>query len=358
MYKDLELLCIDESRSIRDVISQIDKNRLGIALVVDGDRRLLGAITDGDVRRAMLANIELSRPASVLLARKAGSRFARPITASVSADPATFVRVMKDNGVVHLPLLDHEGRVVGLVALEEFVRDDTLPLRAVIMAGGRGQRLHPLTEHTPKPMLQIGGQPLMEIIVEQLRDAGIRRLHVATHHNSEKISQHFGDGRKFGVDIAYVNEHRPLGTAGALGLVDAPRETMLVINGDILTQVDFRAMLAFHREHQGDLTVAVRQYQVEVPFGVIESDGALVSGLTEKPQLTFFINAGIYLLEPIVCQYVAADEHLDMPELIQRLLADHRRVISFPVREYWLDIGLPDDYLRAQDDVKTWKVRE
>ncbi len=358
MYRDLDSFCIRESASIRDVISLIDRNRQGIALVVDDDRQLVGTITDGDIRRAMLANIELSSPASVVLERKAGSRFARPITAPVSADPAMFVRLMNDYGVAHLPLLDDKARVVGVATLEEFVRDEILPLRAVIMAGGRGQRLHPLTENTPKPMLQVGGQPLMEIIVEQLRDAGIRRLHVATHHNAEKIRQHFGDGRKFGVDIMYVNEHRPLGTAGALGLVGATPEPMLVINGDILTQVDFRAMLTFHREQQGELTVAVRQYQVQVPFGVIECDGALVSQLTEKPQLTFFINAGIYLLEPVVCRYVSDDEHLDMPELIQRLLADHRRVVSFPVREYWLDIGLPDDYLRAQNDVKTWKGRE
>jgi NDP-sugar pyrophosphorylase family protein len=196
----------------------------------------------------------------------------------------------------------------------------------------------------------------MEIIVEQLRSAGIQRVQVAMHHKPEKISEHFGDGREFGVDMVYVTEDRPLGTAGALGLIEWPKETILVINGDILTGVDFQSLLAFHREHKADLTLAVRQYDIQLPYGVVECDGPAVSRLTEKPILKWFVNAGIYLLEPNVYGYIPNGEPFDMTELIQRLLDAGRPVASFPIREYWLDIGHQADYEKAQEDAKVWKA--
>ena len=346
--------CVDQFSSIRDTIALMDKSRIGIALVVDEQRRLIGTVTDGDVRRGILANINLDESVTRLLERKSGSPYAIPTTAPVGADPTICLELLKQHSILHLPLLDEEKRVAGLVTLDEFVPPSNLALQAVIMAGGRGSRMNPLTEVLPKPMLPVGDQPLMEIIIHQLRDAGIRRVNVTTHHKSEKITEHFGDGSDFGVELNYVNEDRPLGTAGGLGLMDPPQETLLVINGDILSQVDFRAMLAFHREQRGDLTVAVRQYDIRVPFGVVECEGASVQRLTEKPVLNFFVNAGIYLLEPVVYQYIPNGKSFDMTDLIERLLEERRRVVSFPVREYWLDIGLPEDYLRAQKDVAKW----
>ncbi|MFO0733450.1 MAG: sugar phosphate nucleotidyltransferase [Nitrospiraceae bacterium] len=204
-------------------------------------------------------------------------------------------------------------------------------------------------------MLPVGDKPLLEIIISHLRDSGIKRVNVSTHHQREKIESHFGDGREFGVDLSYVTEDRPLGTAGCLGLIEAPTETTLVINGDILTQVNFQAMLQFHRAQQADLTVAVRQYDVQVPFGVIESDGVMVRGVTEKPVFNFFVNAGIYLLEPSVYRLLAPGERTDMTDLIQQLLREGRRVASFPIREGWLDIGQPADYEQAQELIKEWQ---
>lgn len=357
MQTDVTTLCVRYDRSIREAVSLMDLNHLGIALVVDDERHLVGTITDGDVRRAVLANAELSHPVTALLARKAAP-FAKPITALVGQDPSTYLNILKQHNVLHLPLLDPDGRVVSLVRMDDFVPDQEPALQAMIMAGGAGSRLHPLTAELPKPMLPLGDRPLMEIIIQQLREVGIRRVHVATHHKPHKITEHFGDGQEFGIELTYVTEDRPLGTAGALGLIKAPHETLLVINGDILTQVDFRAMLAYHKEHQADLTIAVRRYDLKVPYGVIECDGPVVRGISEKPVLGFFVNAGIYLLEPAVHRFIPNGERFDMTELIQRLLQEHRVVVSFPIHEYWLDIGHRDDYEQAQEAVKGWESKE
>lgn len=354
---DPETLCVDEASTVGETVACLDRSHARIALVVDGERRLVGTITDGDVRRALLANVDLSAPVTVLLARKADTPYARPITAGVGMDRNYYLDLLTTHKILHLPLLDAGQRVVGLVALDEFIPDQMLPLQAVVMAGGEGIRLRPLTDDLPKPMLRVGERPLLEIIIEHLRDTGIKRVNVTTHHRPEKISEHFGDGRDFGVEIAYVPEDRPLGTAGGLGLMEAPQETLLVINGDILTQVDFRAMLAYHREQGADLTVAVSQYGLQVPYGVVECEGARVRRVTEKPALRFFVNAGIYLLEPLVHRFIPCGQRFDMTDLIQCLLDDGRSIVSFPIREYWLDIGDLRDYERAQRDANNWRPR-
>lgn len=346
----LEPLLVSPDDPIREVMARINLNGRGIALVVDPKQRLLGTITDGDIRRAILADVSLDAPASKLLARKANSPYAKPITAPVGTDRARLLSLMRQHSVRQIPLLDDEGRVADLITLDELVPDQTLPLQAVIMAGGYGMRLRPLTESLPKPMLPVGGRPLMELIIEQLRRAGVRRVNITTHYLSKKIIEHFGDGRDFGIEINYVTEDRPLGTAGALGLLDPPDEPLLVINGDILTRVDFRAMLDYHRNHHADLTVGVRRYDIQVPYGVLECEGPRVLRMYEKPQLRFVVNAGIYLLDPSVYRYIPSGQRFDMTDLIRRLLEENRRVVSFPVVEYWLDIGRPADYEQAQAD--------
>lgn len=357
MVSDLSKLSIDQSRSIREAVVQMDSNRLGIVLVVDEERRLKGTVTDGDVRRAILANVDLRQPVSALLARKAGTRYARPITAPVGADRGTYLSLLKEHNILHLPLVDAHQRVAGLITLDEFVPVRELPLKAVVMAGGGGSRLHTLTAETPKPMLRIGDRPLLEIIINQLREAGIRHVKVTTHHKHERIAEYFGDGKSFGMELSYVQEERPLGTVGGLGLLEPPAETTLVINGDILTEVDFRTMLAYHRENEAELTVAVRHYDVKVPYGVIECDGPVVRRINEKPVVDFFVNAGIYLLEPSVYRFIPSGQRFDMPDLIQRLLDAGRSVVSFPVREYWLDIGQAADYQQAQEYAKQGTLR-
>lgn len=330
----------------------VDRGSCGIALVVDQDRSLLGTITDGDVRRAILAGKDLELPVSVLLESKISTDYPKPITAHFGEKREKFLELLHQNTLHQLPILDNEGKVVDLVMLDDLIPTQDLPLQAVIMAGGLGTRLRPLTEDLPKPMLPVGGKPLMELVIEQLRQVGIRRINVTTHYKPEKISEHFGDGSTYGVELKYVNEDRPLGTGGALGLIDKPTQPILVINGDILTQVDFRTMLAYHQEHRAVMTVAVRQYDIKVPYGVIECEGSRVCALKEKPQMHLLVNAGVYLLEPKVYEFIPNGKHFNMTDLIQWLLDSDHIVASFPVIEYWLDIGELTDYEQAQNDMQ------
>ncbi len=353
---DLENLTIRVTATLREAITIMDRSRLGIVLVVDTDDVLVGTITDGDVRRAILANIDLGNLVTAIIKRKAGTAFAKPITAALGQEAGIYRDLLQKHDILHLPLLDERGRVAGMITRDDFFSNSALPVQAVVMAGGLGTRLRPLTEDTPKPMLTVGDRPLLEIIIEQLRDAGIKNVNIATHHKADKIPSHFGDGRQFGIEVGYVTEDRPLGTAGALGLMEQPRETTLVINGDILTQINFRTLLAYHREHLADITVAVRKYDLRLPYGMVECEGSAIRGLKEKPQLECFINAGIYLLEPSVYRFIPNGENFDMTDLIRKLLEHNRPVVAFPIREYWLDIGQHGDYEQAQLDIKNWKT--
>jgi len=337
---------------IRTALLLIDKGGIGIVLIVDEGRRLLGTISDGDVRRAILSSLDLDTPVTVLLERKKAGQYSKPITAKVGTTREELLLLMRKFILREIPILDEDDRIVDLIGMDDLVPVEPLLLQAVIMAGGFGSRLRPLTEDMPKPMLPVGGRPLMEVLLEQLRDSGIRNVNVTTHFRPEKITDYFGDGKNFGVELNYVNEESPLGTGGALGLMPRPSEPLLVINGDVLTQVDFRAMYAFHQEYKADLTLAVRQYEFEVPYGVIECDGVFVKGIQEKPSFNYFVNAGIYLLQPDVYEYIPVGKRFNMTDLIQWLMDAGKVVVSFPVREYWLDIGQHVDYAQAQKDVE------
>ena len=292
---------------------------------------------------------DLELPVSALLERKAAEG-ARPVTAEPASTDAERLAIMTRHDLRHLPVVDADGILVHLTLLSDVVKDLLLPVRALVMAGGYGTRLRPLTADVPKSMLPVGDRPLLEHIVRQLQQAGIRRVNLATHYRADVIERHFGDGSGFDVDIQYVNEDRPLGTAGALSLMARSDEPLLVINGDIMTEVDIPAMVDFHTANRADMTVAVRPYEVQIPFGVVETDGVLITAVSEKPLIRHFINAGIYLLNGDVCGLLPAGEPYHMTDLIARLVAERRRVISFPIREYWVDIGRSEDYERARLD--------
>jgi NDP-sugar pyrophosphorylase family protein len=276
----------------------------------------------------------------------------KPVTAPVETDRTALAELMRRHSVRQVPLVDDEGVVQGLVTASDLVAGQAPParVRAVIMAGGYGSRLSPLTEKCPKPLLPVGDQPLLSHVIGRLKQAGIRRMSLSTHYLAEQIRRQYGDGSELGVELSYVNEEQPLGTAGALGLMPSGEDPLLVVNGDVLTGMDFQSMLEFHREQRARLTVAVRKYEVQVPFGVVETEGVEVRGLAEKPEYSFFVNAGIYLVEPEACRLVEGGRRLDMTELIQLLLARGEKVASFPVVEYWLDVGSPEAYRQAQED--------
>jgi dTDP-glucose pyrophosphorylase/CBS domain-containing protein len=359
---DVAKLFVSLDSSIRDAIVCIDRSAVGIALVVDGDRRLIATITDGDIRRALLAGVDFARPVQVLIDERPAVARKVPMTAPSGTEPALLLDLMSRQVVRHIPLVDPRGRVVDIALLSDFIKTLESPMRALVMAGGFGTRLRPLTDELPKPMLPMGDRPLLEVIVQQLQQAGIRHVSISRHYKGDQIEQHFGDGHRFNVDIEYVDEDQPLGTAGAVGLLANGVELandddpLLVVNGDILTQVNYAAMLDFHCSNRADLTVAVRPFEVQVPYGVVDTDGVLVRDVDEKPIIRNFINAGIYLLNTRVRRLVPAGERYDMTQLIRRAVAERFRVISFPLREYWLDIGQSDDYARAVADMKEKKV--
>ncbi len=351
--KTLEPFLVSPAQTLREVIVCLDQNAKGIALVLDDSQRLQATITDGDIRRAILSGADLEMPLQSLLEQRTSSEGRLPTTAPLGTPDAELIRLMDERSLRHIPLLDGAGRVVDLAMLGDLVKEYELPLSAVIMAGGGGTRLRPLTDTIPKPMLPVGAKPLLELIIGQLRRAGVLHLNLTTHYKSSVITEHFGDGAGFGVNLHYVHEEQPLGTAGALKLLNHRDQPLLVMNGDILTRLDFRAMLHFHREHHADMTVAVRQHEFCIPYGVVEAEGVSIKSITEKPIFKRFVNAGIYLLNPAVCALIPGGLRFDMPDLIKQAIAEGKRVVSFPVREYWLDIGQHADYQQAQEDIKT-----
>jgi dTDP-glucose pyrophosphorylase len=333
---------------LRAALARLEAAGTGALVIADDDGMLLGLMTDGDFRRAVLAGVSLEQPCGDV-----GSR--DPLVAPEDVTPEEALRLM-DHGcpypINHLPLVDAARHACGLLLRSDLVTDQRVGLSAVIMAGGYGTRLRPLTDATPKPMLPVGDRPLLERTIGRLRDAGIHRVDVSTHYLADRITEYFGDGTEFGVDLHYVAEERPLGTAGALALMEPPGDTFLVINGDVVTDVPFRQMLAFHREQRARATIGVRRYDFQVPYGVVESDGPRVRGISEKPRMSCLVNAGVYLFEPDVRRYVPPGARFDMPDLVHALLADGQPIVSFPIVEYWVDIGQPADYERVQTDVR------
>lgn len=355
MKAELDQYLISPQSSIRNAMVSIDRNAGGIVFVTNEKQHLLGAISDGDVRRAILKGIPVEHPVQELLNDESRLN-PKPITASEGISELDLLKLMNEHSIRQIPIVSTENRILDVILLGDLTKKHEIPLRAVIMAGGYGVRLRPLTNDTPKPMLPVGGQPLLQHTLEQLRKSGIQRVDLSTHYKAEVIANHFGDGHDFGLQISYIHEKSPLGTAGALKAVGGSEDPLVVINGDILTQVNFRAMVDYHREHKALLTVGVRQYQVQVPYGVVECEGSSVRGISEKPKLSFFVNAGIYLLEPAAIDYIPEGQHFNMTDLMQRLVDERLSVVSFPIVEYWLDIGSPTDYEQAQLDASAGRI--
>lgn len=328
--------------SIREVVQIIDREALRAAFIVDREDKLLGVVTDGDVRRALLQNVDFDSPVEKIMHTK-------PLTCSPSQSRQTIKSIIEQNKLLHMPIVS-EGQLVDVVTMDDFATMERVDNPVFIMAGGFGKRLRPLTDDCPKPMLHIGGKPILESIISRFIQHGFYKFYISTHYKSEMITSYFGDGSSRGVQIEYVDEVSPLGTAGALGLLpeDVPQLPMILINGDILTQINFRKLLDYHIENRGIATMCVRQYQYQVPYGVIETDGKLITSITEKPSYSFFVNSGIYVLEPELILSVNRNQVIDMPELLKSKIDMDRDVAMYPLHEYWLDIGKMQDFERAQ----------
>ncbi len=312
-----------------------------IALVVDGDNHLLGTVTDGDVRRGILRGVALNETVDKIM---------NPNPSVCREDDAreAILTRMEIRNLRHMPVVDKAGRVVRLETHDELLAPKERDNLVVLMAGGLGVRLRPLTENCPKPMLKIGGRPILETILLNFIEYGFRRFYLSVNYMSEAITEYFGDGSRWGVDIRYLRESQKLGTAGALSLLpERPNSPILVMNGDLLTKVNFTQLVDFHGAHRSKATMCVREYDFQVPYGVVKMDHHSITAIEEKPVQTFFVNAGIYMLEPEILDMIPKSDFFDMPTLFDRLIADRSKTIAFPVREYWLDIGHVEDFERA-----------
>lgn len=338
---------IPESSTIKQALEIINSEALRVAVVVDQDQKLLGMISDGDIRRGLLNDLMLTD--SVVKVMNIS-----PITAKSGASKESLVELMEQKQILSVPLIDQGGRIVGLETLHSALSKERYKNPVFIMAGGFGTRLRPLTDNCPKPMLKVGDKPILETVIKSFIKAGFNNFYISTHYMPEQIHQHFGDGSDLGVSISYVHEDAPLGTGGALGLLpdSMPRGLPLImINGDVLTKVDFQRLLNFHIENDADATMCVREYDYQIPYGVINGEGNQITSMVEKPIQRFFVNAGIYVVSPRVLQSVEKNQKIDMPTLLEQHMEERQKVLMFPIHEYWLDIGRMDDFNRAQMDI-------
>jgi len=332
--------------TLRDAMEVMTKTRLGMVLVADDSRRLLGILNDVDIRKALLRGLPMSTAAAQVMNRN-------PLTVSERATPEEIAEVFRKTSKSHVPVIDAKGRVKDLAAFLDYVAiPRRYPNTIVLMAGGMGKRLHPLTQNTPKPMLRFGDKPLLELLLEQLVASGFSRFILTVNYLADQIEGHFGDGSRWNVHIEYVRESRPLGTVGALSLIEQRFEQpLLVINGDILTKVNFRALLDFHKAEGRLATLCVKSHEVQIPYGVVEIDRHGLTRFVEKPTHRVFINAGIYVLEPKVLTWLKRGARCDMPDLIGKIRRHGAEgVACFPIEEYWLDIGGMKEFERAMSE--------
>jgi dTDP-glucose pyrophosphorylase len=327
-----------------EAIRIIDVGALQIAMVVDEHRRLLGVITDGDIRRAILNGVSLDNPVHLIMYRDF-------TTVSNRASRDEIIALMKKNDLKHMPIMDENGAVVDLKVIIDLIDEQKKDNWVLIMAGGVGTRLRPLTDDRPKPLLAVGGKPILETILENFVGFGFHTFFISVNYKSEMIEDFCGDGCKWGIEIQYLREKKKMGTAGALSLLSAkPEKPLIIINADVLTNVNIQQLLYFHNEHKAAATMCVQDYHFEVPYGVIKINQHRIMGLDEKPVQRFFVNAGIYVLEPTVLDIIPKQESFDMTELFTQLIDQGFETVAFPIREYWMDIGRVEDYKKANGD--------
>jgi len=340
--KEYEKIFLLPDSSIHVAIKKLDKNEAHIVLIVDDKGKLLGTVTDGDVRRGILKGYALSEPVSKIM----NAHPIKLIYANNSNEQ--LVSLMENHNVQQLPLIDRVGKVIGLKTLDELLQPKSIDNLVVIMSGGEGKRMLPLTHEKPKPMLTMGGKPLLEVIIANLQSQGFKRFCFTVGYKAEIIKEYFGDGQQWGVSIDYIHEQQPLGTAGALRQL-TPQEQLpvLVMNGDLLTTIKLTHVLKFHEKYQADCTICIREFAFQLPYGVVEIKSQQVTGIQEKPEFKYFVNAGMYVINPQLLTHIPHNRYYQMTSFLDHLIALKCKVEAFPLMEYWSDIGQLTDYEKA-----------
>ena len=332
---------------MKSAINNLENGKSRIALVVDDKGKLIGTITDGDIRRAILANLPMDSKLKEFMKDQ-------PVCIDSEKNKDDILRLMREKDILQVPILDKNKKVVGLETLNHLLEGKKIDNPVFIMAGGFGTRLAPLTDETPKPLLKIGSKPILERILLKFIDAGFHKFYISTHFMADKIKEYFNDGSEWNISIKYIHEDKPLGTGGSLGLlpkseIDLP---LVMMNGDLLSEVNFVELLRYHYEKKGMVTICVSQYELQIPYGVVVKDEHKFIKIDEKPSEKFFINAGIYVVDPSIVSGVGGSSYLDMPTLLNEISLKNLPVNIFPIHEYWLDVGQLSDFNKAKEDLK------
>lgn len=342
--KNINKILLKPNSTIKEALKIIDSGAMQIALVIDGKKKLIGTVSDGDIRRALLNNLTLDDSIETII-------FKSPTVCNIEDTKEKILEVAVSKKIYQIPIVDSNGQLVGIEEVDELLKPSIKSNKVVLMVGGLGTRLRPLTEHTPKPMLKVGNKPILETIILNFKKYGFTNIVLCVSYKSEIIKDYFGDGTNFGVSIEYVHENKRMGTAGALSLIkDKLNEPFFVMNGDLLTNINFEHMMNYHLSHDALATMGVREYDFQVPYGVVNVNNENIISIEEKPIHNFFVSGGVYVLSNDALNYIPHDEFYDMPTLFESLIKNDLKSISFPIREYWLDIGRMEEYEKANNE--------
>ena len=322
---------------IKVAIKRLSTIGIKIVLVLDDDYRLLGTICDGDFRRGMLNGLSLEDPVEKIMNKN-------PRTVNKGTSRLEILKLMNDTKILQIPIVDKDDFVIGLHLWDEMSVQAKYSNIMIIMAGGKGSRLHPQTENRPKPMLLVAGIPILEHIIKRARSQGFNHFIIAINYLGQIIEDYFKDGQRFGVKIEYLREDVPLGTAGALSLLSyKPERAFIVINGDVITDINYSDFLEYHTVQNAAATVAVHTHEFQIPYGVVQINGLEIESYEEKPIISSFINAGVYALDPDILDFITEPKFRDMPEILNISRDLKKKVIVYPLHESWIDIGRPID---------------
>lgn len=340
----IDKIIVPENSTLRNVMSVIEKGKLKVAIVVDKKKKLKGIITDGDIRRALLSNIAIDDLITEILIKK-------PIVCNASSSKDEILKTAIENQVYQIPIIDNDGILIGLEIIDDILKPIPKKEKVVLMVGGLGTRLRPLTEKIPKPMLKVGDKPILETIILNFKKYGYINIVLSVSYKAEIIKDYFGNGQKFGVNIEYINEEKRMGTAGALTLMkDILTENFFVMNGDLLTSLNFEHMMKFHFECNSIATMGLREYDFQVPYGVVNIKDKKIVGIEEKPVQNFYVNGGVYVLSKQVLKFIPDNSFFDMPTLFEILINKKLTALSFIIKDYWLDIGRIEEFEKANQE--------
>lgn len=337
----MKKLIISATDTIKRALQVIDEGAMRIAIITNNEDKVIGTITDGDIRRGLLQSLSLDSSIENIY-------FRNPILGHENDSKDLLIQKAISKQIYQIPIVNKQGKLTDVIDLATLIKIRKRKNKVILMAGGLGTRLRPLTENIPKPLLNVGNKPILETIIRNFAKHGFENITISVNYKANMIEEYFKDGKEFGVNIDYIKEEKRLGTAGALSLMeDIPKEPFFVMNADLLTDTDFESLLHFHHNENSMATMCVREYDFQVPYGVIQTDGSKISSIIEKPIEKFFVNAGIYLLSPKVLEVIPKNEFYDMPTLFNALINNNKNVISFPLHEYWIDIGRIEEYEKA-----------